>query len=197
MRNANLESGMQHVRKVPVGDRWVTSVAWSHPTCTRRGNCMRQTFYIRALRLPKTPAQSYLACALADGSVVVTTVIQTLEPCSTSLAFLPEHNVNVTIDATDDQVFSADHRGVTSLRWISTSQPEVSLTSAVIVVIDSRKLLSADFSFHETRHGLSVDQTFSAIILVRSSYDPTRDAEAVCGLHCFLASVWHYVRAEA
>lgn len=154
------------------------------------------TLYQR-VTLTRISAQSYLACALADGSVMVTTVIQTLEPRTTSLAFLPEYKVNVTIDDTDDQVFNADHRGVTSLRWISTSQPGVSLTSAVIAAIDSCKLLLADFSFHETRHCLPVDQTFSTVILVRSSYDPIRDAEAVCRFHCFLASVWHHVRAEA
>ena len=70
-------------------------------------------------------AQSYLACALADGSVVIVTIAQSLGPRSTSPAFSPEYEITVAVDIKDEQVLGADGRGITSLRWISTGKPEV------------------------------------------------------------------------
>ncbi|KIP09279.1 hypothetical protein PHLGIDRAFT_505344 [Phlebiopsis gigantea 11061_1 CR5-6] len=91
---------MEHVRMVPAGDRWITHVAWSSPTCISPGI-----------------SRSYLACALADGSIVVVAVDQSLVPRTSSPALSPEYDIAVAVDDNDEQVLGADSRGVASLRW--------------------------------------------------------------------------------
>ena len=101
--------------------------------------------------LTRYPAQSYLACALADGSVVVTTVVQVLGPLDANPGFFPQYKIGVAVEDTDNQVYSADHRGTTSLRWIDTAQEEVSLGELASILVDSIQSRLADSSFHKSQ----------------------------------------------
>lgn len=94
---------------VRVGGHWVTHLAWTASTCTRPGT-----------------SQALLACSLADGSVVVVKTVQTLV-ASDLPAFSPEYELTLTAEVVEQEVIHGDKKATTSLRWISTSQPEPTL----------------------------------------------------------------------
>ncbi|EKM55654.1 uncharacterized protein PHACADRAFT_209176 [Phanerochaete carnosa HHB-10118-sp] len=98
---------MRRVTSVVIGERWVTHLAWSTAICTR----------------PET-SQTYLACALADGSVTVVAVVQTLAACSNMPAFHPEYDLITSTEDVKEEVIHGDKRATTSLRWINTSRAE-------------------------------------------------------------------------
>ena len=120
---------MQRVASIAVGERWVTHIAWPPAICTRPGTCASTTYrYIYVRYLIAFSAQSYLACALADGSVTVMTITQTLTSSSDEPAFHTEYDLEVSAEKLD-QVLQPDKKATTSLRWINTSQAEVRFTA--------------------------------------------------------------------
>ncbi|GJE86983.1 transcription factor IIIC subunit delta N-term-domain-containing protein [Phanerochaete sordida] len=158
---------LQRVASVRVGDRWITRLAWSAAICTRPGT-----------------SQTYLACALADGSVVVTEIAQTITATSDTAAFYPEYNLEVTVNKLEEEVFDGDQKSTTSLRWIDTSQPEPILvfTKPGVVYLWSKPSAFTPWSglraIRLERQKLSVGSTPFAMVS-GVSYSPRSDALVV------------------
>ncbi|EPT00974.1 hypothetical protein FOMPIDRAFT_1121318 [Fomitopsis schrenkii] len=89
---------------VPVADRWVTHVAWSSWKRPQSGTC-----------------EAYIACGIADGSVVVLRVTQTLHSQPSPSGFVPRYNVRATFDVRDVKPAEAGWGEVTSMKWTTPS----------------------------------------------------------------------------
>ena len=110
-----------------MADRWITRVAWTEWRSTERGLCESsfcvtyQTFTVCCA------GHAYLACAVADGSVVVLQILQTLTYTPSDATFVAQHELTVTHKVLDDPLCKADKRNVTSLRWIDVPNRNVRL----------------------------------------------------------------------
>lgn len=77
--------------------------------------------------------EAHLACGIADGSVVVLRVIQTLHSQSSSSGFVPRYSVQATFNVRDVKPAEADWREVASMKWVAPSADVVSDTSRMLV----------------------------------------------------------------
>lgn len=84
--------------------------------------------------------EAYLACGIADGSVVVLRVIQTLHSEPSPSGLVPTYNVRTTFDVRDVRPADADWREVASMKWMEPSADVVRDTSRVFVFRKTLKL---------------------------------------------------------
>ncbi|KAH9840069.1 transcription factor IIIC subunit delta N-term-domain-containing protein [Rhodofomes roseus] len=89
---------------VPLADRWVTHVAWSSWKQLQSGKC-----------------EASLACGIADGSIVVLRVVQTLHSAASSLGLIPNHDIQASFEVQDVRPAESDGRGITCIQWTKPS----------------------------------------------------------------------------
>ncbi|KAH9933377.1 transcription factor IIIC subunit delta N-term-domain-containing protein [Fomitopsis serialis] len=89
---------------VPLADRWVTHVAWSSWKRLQGGGC-----------------EASLACGIADGSVVVLRVIQTVHPEASPSGLVPHNDIQASFEVRDIKPSGSDGRGLTCMRWAEPS----------------------------------------------------------------------------
>ncbi|TFK90124.1 hypothetical protein K466DRAFT_638963 [Polyporus arcularius HHB13444] len=103
LRYDKAEKRMAAVAETQVADRWVTHLAWSAWNVPQDGTC-----------------EAMLACGTADGSVVVLTVCQTLDPKPTLTNFTPDHALGLSTQVDDERISGSDGRAITGLQWVNT-----------------------------------------------------------------------------
>ena len=73
------------------------------------------------------PDKAYLACGISDGSISVVQVSQTLHEIPEHSGFIKDYESTVAYDVLIDKPCEASSKGITSLQWIQTAHPNVSL----------------------------------------------------------------------
>ncbi|KAL5531750.1 hypothetical protein ACEPAG_4627 [Sanghuangporus baumii] len=101
------ERSLTPIRVLQVGDEWVVRLAWGAWKSY-------EPYY----------TESFLACGLASGAIVLIYVRQHLEASSFSGSFSPSFTVHVEFSVLDAHPSDPDGRSITALAWID--RPEVS-----------------------------------------------------------------------
>ncbi|KAI5121645.1 hypothetical protein M0805_001172 [Coniferiporia weirii] len=86
---------------VRIADEWITHLAWGP---------------WRAIRPFHTEA--YLACGVADGSIVIVRINQWLEPVSSTTPFGPTFSIRADANVLHMRASDADGKGITALSWV-------------------------------------------------------------------------------
>lgn len=125
-------------------------------------------------------------------------VVQTLVPQPASPTFLQNDDISVSLEQMEEPVFDADGRNITSLRWIKTSQSEVSRTPFYDHRnVDSSQPLAAHPRLHQARGTLPLVEAFGIHLVVGSAKIHPEDAKTLRRLDFLVASFRHCVCAEA
>ncbi|KAI0695325.1 putative zinc-finger of transcription factor IIIC complex-domain-containing protein [Cerioporus squamosus] len=103
LRYDKAEKRMAVVAETHVADRWVTHLAWSAWTIPQDGTC-----------------EAMLACGTADGSIVILTVRQTLDPKPTLTNISSDHALSLSIQVDDEKKSESDGKAITGLQWANT-----------------------------------------------------------------------------
>ncbi|KAF7796903.1 hypothetical protein EIP86_008088 [Pleurotus ostreatoroseus] len=91
---------MESLASIEVADRWVTCLAWTHWVPTQPNQCV-----------------AYLACSIADGSVVVVKVTQTLQS-DLGQSFVAKQEIELSSEIPNEQPDTVDGRKISSMKWI-------------------------------------------------------------------------------
>ncbi|KAJ3491367.1 hypothetical protein NLI96_g752 [Meripilus lineatus] len=99
--------------RIPLGDRWVSLLAWSSWKSSQPGHC-----------------HALLACGISDGSISIIRVEQTLFPASSTPELVAGYEDSVVSGALHIKSDVPSGQALTSLRWIETPQMDHILISS-------------------------------------------------------------------
>lgn len=66
-----------------------------------------------------------MACALADGSIIIVKIIQSLTQEAVTTHYIAHYNITMSPEIMGDTACHADRRDTTSLQWIDVPDAEV------------------------------------------------------------------------
>ncbi|KAJ3555131.1 hypothetical protein NM688_g2748 [Phlebia brevispora] len=98
--NTGSEDAVEFAASIDVADRWVTCLAWTRWASSQPGQC-----------------SAYLACGIADGSIVVSTITQSLTFDNID-SFAAEQKITLSHELSDVQPNEIDRRRISSLTWV-------------------------------------------------------------------------------
>lgn len=80
-----------------------------------------------------------MACALADGSIIIVKIIQSLTQEAVTTHYIAYYNITVSPEIMGDTACHADRRDTTSLQWIDVPDAEVrtSISLSAKAVVDT------------------------------------------------------------
>ena len=110
---------LQLVDSITVAESWITHLAVSSWILTETGKCKYS--WIGSLQISEEALFSGEAClayGVADGSVGLVKITESLQPLSSIYSFGPEYSLDTVFEAQDRKPSTPDQRGITALSWV-------------------------------------------------------------------------------